>query len=63
MTEVVVWILVVYLSGYKAGGPMLVDDIATKESCEAAAKVIATKFPDRFGGAACIPVRKKVPRP
>lgn len=31
---IVVWVLVAYTDGYNAGGPLVVDNIATKAECE-----------------------------
>lgn len=60
MNTIVVWALVVYLSGVKNGGPMLIDNIATERSCRAAVEVIKSNFTYRFDEAVCIPIRKVV---
>lgn len=62
MSTVYVWVLVVYVatSGYNtsSGGPMLIDNISTKEECERVQKILDSR--DRVQYTHCIEVQKKV---
>lgn len=58
---VVVWVLVTYISSASGGGPMVVDNIATRENCEALAKVIEAEDVGRWTRTKCIAVRKVAP--
>lgn len=44
MNTVVVWVLVMTLSGYKAGGPLVIDNISSRENCEAVASQIRQTY-------------------
>ncbi len=44
MNTVVVWLLVATLSGYKAGGPLVVDNISSRENCEAIAMQLKSQY-------------------
>lgn len=64
MNTVVVWILVMYIGWVKAGGPIVIDNIDSKQNCEAAAQQIKMTYAlDKddviyAGKHRCIAVRK-----
>lgn len=57
----VTWVLIVYLSGYKAGGPVKIEDISSEANCRAVAARIQYDMGDRWGGYSCVGVRKIKP--
>ena len=70
MHSIVVWVLVMVFSQDRAGGPMVIDNIASKENCVALAGVIGNRYQVTPGGSyedahahtpLCVPVRKVVP--
>lgn len=64
MNTVVVWILVMYIGWVKAGGPIVIDNIDSKQNCEAVAQQIKMTYTlDKHdvihaGKHRCIAVRK-----
>lgn len=40
----IVWVLVVYLGAFRAGGPAVIDNIADKANCEAAGKIAVERY-------------------
>lgn len=60
-TTIVVWVFIAYISGASGAGPMVVDNIATRENCEALAKVIEAERVATWTHTKCIAVRKIAP--
>lgn len=64
MQTVVVWVLVLTFTGFKSGGPVVIDNIASKQNCEALGAYLARSWDgredrfrvDRFR---CVAVRKE----
>ncbi len=55
MNTVSVWVLVFYISGYSAGGPSVIDNIATLQECQRVAGLLPKNSEDRTR---CIEVLK-----
>lgn len=54
-----VWVLVIYMSGYNAGGPAVIDNIATKDECARVQEILmAHNAVGANTGARCIQVGK-----
>lgn len=64
MTTVYVWMLVLYMSGsnISSGGPMVVDNISTKEECLRVQKLMREAPGVRYQYSRCIEVQKMVVR-
>lgn len=67
MSEITVYLLVLWMGHGNAGGPATVDNISTKVECERLAKEIKTRFPGKsfsgdnsVGEIACFEVKKSV---
>ena len=61
----IVWVLIVFIDGFRAGGPLVIDNIASKAECERLLKVVGpSSFTSGAGqnaygiGGYCTPVRK-----
>ena len=54
-----VFVLVLYMSGGRDGGPTVIDNIATKEMCVALANELKTEVV-RVRSAKCYPVAKRI---
>lgn len=65
METFVTWVLIMTFVGIKSGGPVVIDNIATKQNCEALATQIKSDWiaDKRFGVSTtkCIAVRKVKP--
>lgn len=59
MSTIYVWALVFYMSAYQAGGPAVIDNIATEQECRRVGELL----PQRRGVTEfrCIEVRKAKP--
>lgn len=65
MSTFVVWVLALNMNIFNAGGPLVIDNIATQGDCEALARDLQASFarPSRQwpGSARCVAVRKSKP--
>lgn len=55
-----VWILIIYMGGYRYGGPTIIDGIATQQECERVQAIVTAPHPTRLSyvAARCIEVWK-----
>lgn len=60
MKTIIVWILYAYASGYRDGGPIIIDDIASKQDCISAAIAMQNQYKIEPQSTHCISIRKAV---
>ncbi len=59
MNTIAVWVLVIYMSGGRDGGPTVIDNISTLQECTRVAEVLRpSRYTDRVQ---CVEVRKVRP--
>lgn len=56
MSTIYVWVLVIYMSGGRDGGPTMIDNISTMQECQRVSQVIRESY--LVDSTRCIQVQK-----
>lgn len=56
MSTIYVWVLVIYMSGGRDGGPTMIDNISTMQECQRVSQVIRESY--LVNSTRCIQVQK-----
>lgn len=56
MSTIYVWVLVIYMSGGRDGGPTMIDNISTMQECQRVSQVIRESY--LIESTRCIQVQK-----